>query len=149
MRLSLPAGDVDGTVAVDEHVDLAADAEVGQIDSRFDGKAGPSEHSAVFVRFEIVHVRAVAVDLLADAVAGAVDEEVAVARLSDHVARGLIDFPALERMSHGEGITDVMYAVMYSGIVLSGPLRSRTGRTFDPVFPAKGNRAILISPGVM
>ena len=45
---------------------------------------------------EVVHVGAVAVDLLADVVAGAVDEAVAVTGVVDHLAAGGVDLPALE-----------------------------------------------------
>ena len=37
-------------------------------------------------------------DLLADVVAGAVDEAIAVAGLLDHVAGGVVDLPALQRL---------------------------------------------------
>src|SRR5262249_49843595 len=72
-RLPRPAaGDVDSPPAVDEHVDLAADAELGEVDARLDGEAGARQDAALLVGLQVVHVGAVAVDLLADRVPGAV-----------------------------------------------------------------------------
>ena len=68
------AGDVHLARGVDEHVDLAAHAELVEVDPRLDREAGPAQHQALVVRLEVVHVGAVAVDFLADVVAGAVDE---------------------------------------------------------------------------
>src|ERR1700735_5279293 len=58
-----------------DHVDFAADAEFGQINSRLDGEAGVGQDAADVMGFEVVEVRAGAVDLVGDVVAGAVSEE--------------------------------------------------------------------------
>src|SRR5579864_2011437 len=54
------------------HVHLTADAELFEIDPRFDGKAGTWQNRTQIVRFEAIHIRAVTVHFLSDAVAGAV-----------------------------------------------------------------------------
>src|SRR5262249_4224358 len=56
-------------------------------------------HAPLLARFEVVHVGAVAVDLLPDRVAGAVAKGRAVARLVDHVSSRVIDLPALYRLA--------------------------------------------------
>ena len=61
----------------------------GSIEKQVRGRTAP-----FFVGFQVVHVGPVAVDFLADAVAGAVDEVLAVAGLLDDVAAGVIDLPA-------------------------------------------------------
>ena len=95
-RLQRAAGDVDLSRSVDVDVDFEADAEFGEVDARLDRKAGAAEDAAGFVRLEIVHVRAVAVHLLPDAVPRAVDESVAVAGRGNHVAGRPVDFPSPE-----------------------------------------------------
>ena len=67
--------------AVDEDVDLASDAELVEVNSGLDREAGPAQDQALVVRFEVVHVGAVAVDFLADVVADAVNELWAVTGL--------------------------------------------------------------------
>src|SRR5439155_22354656 len=71
---------------------------------RLDRKASSRQHQAVFARFEVVHVRTVAVDLLPDAMPRAVNELLAVARLFDHRSRRLIDLPAGERAASGDSL---------------------------------------------
>ena len=131
------AGDVDLAVGVDEDVDLAPDAELGEVDARLDREAGPGQDEPLLVGLEVVHVGAVAVGLLADAVAGAVDERRAVAGLVDHPARGVVDLPAVERAARrrrrratardrrvagaGDDLEDL-------GILPTGPSRRRTRR---------------------
>src|SRR5262245_57848698 len=91
-RLRLRAGDVDAAGGIDEDVDLAAHPEVAlQVDARLDREAGPRQDAPRLVRLQVVHVRAVAVRLLADRVPGAMAEGVPVAGGLDHVARRLID----------------------------------------------------------
>ncbi len=51
----------------------------------------------LLVRLQIVHVRAVAVGFLADAVAGAMDEGLSIARGVDDGTCGLVDLPSFER----------------------------------------------------
>src|SRR3712207_8175569 len=60
---------------------LFRSAERRQIDARFHGEAGVGQDGAHIVRLEVVHVRALTVRLLADVVAGAVDEVLGVPRL--------------------------------------------------------------------
>ncbi len=91
---------------VDVDVNFEADAELREVNARLDRKARATEDAAGLVRFEIVHVRAVAVDLLPDTVASAVDEAVAVAGRGNHVAGRPIDFKALDVPAGGKGRAD-------------------------------------------
>src|SRR5208282_1800969 len=81
----------------DVDIHLAAHAELGQVDSRFDREARARHDLAVVARFEAVHVGAIAVNFLADAVPGAVDEIFSVARLANRLARHTIHFPAVNQ----------------------------------------------------
>ena len=95
---------MDAAAGVDEDVDLAADAELGQVDARLDGEARPRHHPPVLARFQVVHVGPVAVDFLADVVPGAVDEVLAVAGLLDHRPGRVVHLPAQQRLAGGEGV---------------------------------------------
>src|ERR1700719_2886674 len=66
------------SVYVDIH--FAADAELFQVDSRFDGEAGMRQNRAQVVGLETIHIGAVTVHFLTDTVASAMDEIFAVAR---------------------------------------------------------------------
>ncbi len=81
------------------HIYFAANAEFRQINSRLDGKAGVRHDFAVVARFEPVHVCAVAVNFLADAVPGAMDEIFRVARFTNRLARDVVHFPSVNRAS--------------------------------------------------
>src|SRR4029453_788544 len=107
LLLQRPAGDVHFAPGIDKNIHLAAHAEFWQIDAWLDGEARPRHYEPLFVGFEIVHIRAVAVDFLADVVPGAMDELLAVPCLDDHVATGLIDLPALERTASGKSGADL------------------------------------------
>ena len=71
--------------SIDEHIDFAANAEFGKINSRFNRETAAGEDSAGFVGFQVVDVRSVSVSFLADAVACAVNEVLAVTRFFDDV----------------------------------------------------------------
>src|SRR5205823_6580782 len=88
-----PACDVDRPPAIDEDVDLAPDTELLEIDPRLDREAGAAQDQALLVGLQVVHVGAIAVDFLADIVAGAVDEIAAIAGLVNHAATGGVDLP--------------------------------------------------------
>jgi hypothetical protein len=87
-----------------DHVDFAADAELaGEVDAGFDGEAGVGQDEADVVGFEVVEVRAAAVDLGADVVAGAVGEEFGEAGGADDVAGGVVCLPAGDGRGGGVG----------------------------------------------
>src|SRR5690349_4726767 len=78
-----------------EDVQLASNAELSlEIDAGFDRKAGTRHETSGVLRFKSVDVGSVAVDLLADRVAGPMDELSTVAGRFDHAAAGCIDFVA-------------------------------------------------------
>ena len=91
-----PSGDVDLVISTDVDVHLAPDPEFGQIDPRLDREAGAREDQALVVGFQVVHVGAIAVGLLADVMPRPVDEVGSVARLLDDPTRGGIDLPSAE-----------------------------------------------------
>src|SRR5262249_35882264 len=91
-----PACDVDLAIGRDEHVDLAANAELGQVDAGLDRKARAREDETLLVRLEVVHVGPGAVRFLADAVARPAAERRPVAGLVNDVAGGGVDFPAAQ-----------------------------------------------------
>src|SRR6478609_10383857 len=94
------------TRAVNQHVDLAPHAELVLIDAGLNREAGPRQEEPVFTRFQAVHVGAVAVNFLADVVAGAMDELRAISGLFDHRASCVINLPARDRFSLGESLHD-------------------------------------------
>jgi hypothetical protein len=78
-----------------EHVDLAADSELGMADwpadrCRVRREAGVGQDLALVVGFEVVEVRAGAVQFGGDVVAGAVGEVLAEAGLADDFAGGVV-----------------------------------------------------------
>ena len=99
---------MDLAVGVDEDVDFAADAEVGEVDAGFDGEAGAGQNLAFFVCLQIVHVGSIAVRFLADGVAGAMAEGSAVASPFDDIAGRSIDLPAVQHFAGGEGGADAL-----------------------------------------
>ena len=104
-----PAGDP-GFVVAGHHVHFAADAEVFQVDSGLDREAGVRKDEALVVGLEIVEVRAVAVQLGANVVAGAVGEVLRIAGIADHGAGGIVRLPAGYRLPCREGLLDLMIA---------------------------------------
>ena len=77
-------------------IDLAANADshVRHVDSRLYGEKGPGDQLAVIVGFEVVEVRAIAVDTLVEAVTGAVDKILSISRLGDHPAGDAVEIAA-------------------------------------------------------
>ena len=89
-----------------EHVDLAADAELGEVDAGLDGEAGVGQKLAHVVGLEVVKVRAGAVNLVGDVVAGAVGEELGKAGRADDGAGGVVGLEAADGAVLGEGLLD-------------------------------------------
>ena len=104
--LPFAARNVHLAIRPNQDIDFAADAEILLVNAGFDREARARQDAAVFAGLQAVHVGAVAVDFLADAVSGAMDEILAKAGLLDDGAGGLIDFPAGERALAGKGILD-------------------------------------------
>src|SRR5438552_16418339 len=93
-QISLIVGWSDeNSVCRDETVDLAPDSHLaGEIDARFDRKAHAGNERALLARLEVVDVWSGAVQIpRIDRVAGAVDEELAIAALGDYFASGIVD----------------------------------------------------------
>src|SRR5215469_4907105 len=83
----------------DVHIHLAANTKLGQIDSWLNRKAGVRNDLALVARLESIHIRPVAVNLSAYAVAGAMHEILLVSGFADDLSRGLVDFPAVNGAS--------------------------------------------------
>src|SRR6266550_2679538 len=75
----------------DEHVDLRPNAEFCRVNPWLDREAGAWNQPALIVRFVVVHVYAVSVHLLPQAVAGSMDELRTVPGALDHLARCAVD----------------------------------------------------------
>src|SRR5262245_19096159 len=81
MGLRRPSRHMNVPLGVHEDVDLTADAELGEVDARFDRKTGPRQDAPLLARFQVVHIGTVTVRFLADRMPGAVEEVFAVASL--------------------------------------------------------------------
>src|SRR6476619_4795757 len=79
--LALAAGDVNFARGVDQDIYLTADSESGEVDSRLYRETGSGQDQTILASFEAVHVGAIAVNFLADVVAGAMNVLGAVAGL--------------------------------------------------------------------
>ena len=99
----LDAAGYPGFAGGGEHVDFAAHAELGQVDAGLDGEAGVGQQKAHVVGFEIVEVRAGAVNLVGDVVAGAMDEVLAEAGFADDGAGRIVGLKAADGAVFGEG----------------------------------------------
>src|SRR4051812_42014054 len=88
---------LDGATTGNEHIYLAADPELPQIDPRLDRKTGPLQHSALVVSLIVVHVRALTMDLFVDVVARAVNEILPKALAVNPTSGDVIHLPALNR----------------------------------------------------
>ena len=64
---------------LDEEIDLRADAEVRQVERRFDRETGPRNDRTLVVRLHVVHVRADAMHFAPDGMAGSVPDVGSVA----------------------------------------------------------------------
>src|SRR5262249_1431795 len=102
--LRVASRDMHVALPIDEDIDFAADAELGEINPGLDADTGVRQGAALFAGLEAVHIGAVAVDLFTDGVAGAVAEVLAVARFFDRVASRLVYLPALQGALGCEGI---------------------------------------------
>src|ERR1019366_4928185 len=89
-----------------EHVYFAADAELREIDAGLDGEAGVRQQAALVVGFKIVEVRAGAVNLMDDIVAGAMGEVLAESGGADDGAGGIVGFESANGAVGGEGLLD-------------------------------------------
>ena len=89
-----------------EHVDLAADAELGKVDAGFDGEAGVGQDLALVVGFKVVEMRAGAVDFVGDVVAGAVGEPLGESGGANYVAGGIVGLKAADRLAGCERLLD-------------------------------------------
>ena len=99
------AGDP-GFAGSGEHVHFAAHAELREVDSGLDGEAGVGQDAALVVGFKVVEMRAGAVNLVGDVVAGAVDEEFAEAGVADNGAGGIVGLESVNGAVLCEGVLD-------------------------------------------
>ena len=105
-QLSLDSSGDAGAALAGDHVDLAADAELGEVDAGSTEKQVLGRMQALVVGFEIVEVGAGAVDLVGDVVAGAVGEVVGESCRADDGAGGVVGFEAADGAVCGEGGCD-------------------------------------------
>src|SRR5262245_57457489 len=86
-----------------EHIDFRAYAEVRQVNAGLDREATPRSNAPLVVRFEIVHVGAIAVDVLSDGVPGAMHEVLAEPARLNEAPRRVIDFETTQRLAGRDG----------------------------------------------
>src|SRR5437588_10270658 len=87
-------------VYVDIH--FAANSEFLQINAGLNRKTGLRQNRTRIVGLQAIHIGAVAVNLLSNAVAGAMHKIFAVARGRNDVARSAIHLPSLDRTAFGQ-----------------------------------------------
>jgi hypothetical protein len=78
----------------------------GQVDARLDGEADTRDDRPLIPGLQVVDVHAVAVDLIPDGVAGAVQEVRPVAALLDIAPRNVVDIRPSDRPSFGDRMRD-------------------------------------------
>jgi len=94
----------DGCLAsANDHVDFTADAEIVEVEAGFNCKAGSRQKPPIIVRFVVVHVHAVAVDGLAEAVTGPVQHVISVAGAPQNRRGRAIDLPAAKLLTGRHG----------------------------------------------
>src|SRR5438876_5338170 len=96
------AGDL-GRPLAHVDVDLAPHAELGQVDARLDREADSGDDRPLVAGLEVVDVHPVAVDLVADGVAGPVEEVRAVAALVDVAARDVVHLVPVDGAAGAHG----------------------------------------------
>ena len=87
------------------HINLAADTDplLRHVDARFDREQGSGDQLAIVVGFEVIEVRAIAVDALVEAVTGAVDKILSISRICDHPAGDAVEIAAADLLAAREG----------------------------------------------
>jgi hypothetical protein len=86
-----PASD-DSVVFGGDHVHLAANPELGQVDAWLDREAGKGKNAPLIVRLEIVEVCSTAVELRANIMAGTMREVLPVTGVANDGARRIVRF---------------------------------------------------------
>src|SRR6266849_9376202 len=92
-----------------EHIDLRPYTEVFQINPRLNREARPRHNAPLIMRFEIVHVRAIAVHLLPDGVSRAMRKKVAVTLGHNVASRRVIHFKPAYQLSRSHGSLHALY----------------------------------------
>src|SRR5262245_50619146 len=87
-----------------KYVDLAADTEGIEIDPRLHGESCPGQDAPLVVRFVVVEVHPITMDVLAEAMAGTVQHMIRITSPDQHGAGGPIHFPAAKLATAGRGI---------------------------------------------
>ena len=77
-----------------DHIDLGSNAEILEIQPGFNGEPASGQQPALVVRFIIIEMRAIAVNIFAEAVAGAMQDGVLVPGVDQHLSRRAVGFEA-------------------------------------------------------
>ena len=127
------ARDLHLAVCMNVNVDFTANTEFREINARLNGEQTSWQNPAGFVSFQVVHVRAVAMDFLGQAVPRSVAEVRSVSSRFDDTPHGIIHFPALNRTSFGERGPDAGNPRISSGGDNPEHLREFVGHGFTDV----------------
>ncbi len=88
---------------------------------------------AVIARFEPVHIRAIAMDLLPDTVSGAMHEILAVTSFLDRLARRVVHFPSMNLPFLGDGFLNKFHGIVSRLPHDAENLRVRVGHSITEV----------------
>src|SRR5437660_2522850 len=94
------------------NVHFAAHPELRQIDPRLNGVARSWNQMAAIVSFRSIHVHAIAVDRLADVMAGAMDKIFSVPGFFDDATRGPVHLPALRWFARSDRRLDKRHGIV-------------------------------------
>ena len=111
----------------DENVDFGSNAEVFEIDSRLDREERAGQDAALVVRFEIVHIRAGAVNFGSDRVAGAMDKTVAESPVADVISRCIVHFESADVALRLHRLATASMARSRASRTVSNTSRTRSG----------------------
>src|SRR5579863_136950 len=116
------------------NVDLRANTKFGQIDAGLDGETGSRNDPALVVRLKVIHISAGAVDLLADGVAGAMNEVITEAAILNIGSGGIIHFKTVQGLATLDSTLDT----------LDGAIASVTHHV-ENILESRGRRAATIT----
>src|SRR5450432_571187 len=141
-----------GCAVMNQHVYFTAHAKFGQVNARFNGKTSIGDDLALVLGLQVVHVGAIAMDVLANGVSRAMYKKFAVSGVGDVLARGLVHFPSRNAAFARIGFLDLFYTCVTAAaddvenfhVLVSGSANHAGPR--DVI--VDGVRSVLLAPDV-